>query len=229
MKAHRLDNHYWYDKENDLVQCLVCSKWFQLIHPSHIKKHGFSTTSEYKQEFNILPGTPLKSKALLNVVSKLQKERIARGENKTFRPGHRAPKEQLEKSLKAAREARKLINFQGDEYLTLLHNSYPNKRFKPRPKKLKVWCLVVGCHWLAITEGYCKHHYDSIHSDTNKNRNNRVYKFNDKLYTLPELARTCNINVRALYGRLVINNWTVEEAVNNNDGRKRSGHRWNTK
>ena len=50
--------------------CLYCSKWMQRIETNHLRKHGFESVGQYKEEYGILQKTPLKNKKLLELDSK---------------------------------------------------------------------------------------------------------------------------------------------------------------
>ena len=69
MKEKRLDTKDWYDKKRDLIMCLYCSKWMQRIEQNHLRKHGFESIRQYKEEYGILLRTPLKNKRLLRLDS----------------------------------------------------------------------------------------------------------------------------------------------------------------
>ena len=66
MKSKRLDIANWYDHVKDVIICIFCEKSLQRIEQHHLKTHGFESIAEYKQEYGILPKTPLKNKRLLN-------------------------------------------------------------------------------------------------------------------------------------------------------------------
>lgn len=86
MKDYRLDLCDWYDKDNDLICCLICEEKFEWLHGNHLKKHGL-TTEKYKKRFNILPKTPLKNKKTLQAnrehMIRLRKKGLA----KVFKKG----------------------------------------------------------------------------------------------------------------------------------------------
>ena len=65
MKDYRLDNQEWYNSKTDQVKCLYCGRWGMVVNLNHLKKHGFDSVSEYKEEYGILPHTPLKAKSIL--------------------------------------------------------------------------------------------------------------------------------------------------------------------
>ena len=87
MKKERLNTKDWYDKNQDLVMCLYCGKWMQRIETNHLRKHRFESISQYKEEYNILPKTPLKSKRLLELDSKRMFNLRKQGKVNLFKKG----------------------------------------------------------------------------------------------------------------------------------------------
>ncbi len=50
----------------DRIQCAFCGKWLRAINNVHLKKHGFLTVREYKQEFGLALSTALITERIRN-------------------------------------------------------------------------------------------------------------------------------------------------------------------
>jgi len=115
MKEERLNSKSWYDKKRDLIMCLYCGRWMQRVEQNHLRKHGFESIRQYKDEYDILPKTPLKNKRLLEIDRKRMTELRKEGKVNLFKKGETTiPLEYRKASIKAFSpqnaEFRKLVS-----------------------------------------------------------------------------------------------------------------------